>query len=108
MAEHYELKYQQAVKTLGAVRAGVQSIFNRMNCRNMIGMAEQQAGVTESTVRQYLGVIEHRAQELLQMYSFMQDREGVEMEDSGPLKSSKHPLSIKLPSTVEDYSEDEE
>merc|ERR1719231_321647 len=72
MAEHYELKYQQAVKTLGAVRAGVQSIFNRMNCRNLIGMAEQQAGVTESTMRTYLGVIEERAQELLQVHAIMQ------------------------------------
>ena len=28
-AEHYELKYQQALKTLTAVRAGLQSIYNR-------------------------------------------------------------------------------
>jgi len=108
LAEHYELKYQQAVKTLNAVRAGVQSIFNRLNCRHMLGPTELAAGVTESTMRQYLGVIEERAQELLQTHAIMQAREGIEEEFVAPQRQSKGPLQIKLPSTVEDYSDDEE
>merc|ERR1712193_320711 len=31
-AEFYELKYQQSVKTVSSVRAGIQSIFNRLGC----------------------------------------------------------------------------
>jgi len=108
LAEHYELKYQQAVKTLNAVRAGVQSVFNRLNCRHMLGPTELAAGVTESTMRQYLGVIEERAQELLQTHAIMQAREGIEEEFVAPQRQSKGPLQIKLPSTVEDYSDDEE
>jgi len=109
LAEHYELKYQQAVKTLSAVRAGVQSIFNRLGpaVRQMMGQAEIAAGVTESTMRQYLGVIEERAQELLSMHAMMQMREGVE-DESVPIRSTRGPLQIRLPSTVEDYSDEEE
>merc|ERR1719460_2632303 len=54
-AEQHELKYQQAVKTLTAVRAGIQSIFNRLGCSApdaLGGMGTR--GVTEGNVMQYL------------------------------------------------------
>ena len=42
--EYYELKYQQALKTLTAVRAGLQSIYNRLGCQST---ADVGTGVTE-------------------------------------------------------------
>jgi len=49
-----------------------------------------------------------RAQELLQTHAIMQAREGIEEDYVAPQRSSKGPLQIKLPSTVEDYSVEEE
>ncbi|KAF4720566.1 coiledcoil domain containing [Perkinsus olseni] len=74
-AEHYELKYQQAMKTLTSVRAGIQSIFNRLGCDPppLAAMGDTQsspspppattegsneASVSESAMLPYLGVIE--------------------------------------------------
>merc|ERR1719262_466567 len=62
-AEQHELKYQQAVKTLTAVRAGIQSIFNRLGCNAPDALGGMGSGVTEGNVMQYLGVIEQRTHE---------------------------------------------
>merc|ERR1719375_2640871 len=58
MAEHYELKYQQAAKTLTAVRAGIQSVFNRLHTKSF-GPPDMSA-VSEGNMIQYLGIIEGR------------------------------------------------
>merc|ERR1712072_715943 len=67
MAEHYELKYQQSAKTLTAVRAGIQSIFNRLHCKSF-GPPDMSA-VSESNMTQYLGIIEARVSEILQVHN---------------------------------------
>merc|ERR1712194_551743 len=72
--EFYELSYQQSVKTLTAVRAGLQSIYNRLGCGGDAGLMGNQ-GVTESNMLQYCGVIEQRTNEILLLYSALQDGE---------------------------------
>jgi len=109
MAEHYELKYQQSAKTLTAVRAGIQSIFNRLHCKSF-GPPDMSA-VSESNMIQYLGIIEARVSEVLQVHNAVQ---GVDGDDEDHPPAAPRPqgggaqLQIKLPSTVEDYSDDEE
>mmetsp|Transcript_17344 Transcript_17344/g.43176 ORF Transcript_17344/g.43176 Transcript_17344/m.43176 type:complete len:548 (-) Transcript_17344:870-2513(-) len=107
-AEHYELRFQQALKTLTAVRAGLQSIYNRLGCSQMaehgaLGLA----GVTEANMLQYLGVIETRANEILLLHTALQEGD----EEEAELPATREPMSqlqIKLPSTVEDYTDDED
>jgi len=108
MAEHYELKYQQAAKTLTAVRAGIQSVFNRLHTKSF-GPPDMSA-VSEGNMIQYLGIIEGRISEILNVYNSTQQLEG---DDEEPAQPPPRPaggaqLTIKLPSTVEDYSDDEE
>jgi len=108
MAEHYELKYQQAAKTLTAVRAGIQSVFNRLHSKSF-GPPDMSA-VSEGNMIQYLGIIEGRVSEILNVYNSTQQQEG---DDEEPAQPQPRPaggaqLTIKLPSTVEDYSDDEE
>merc|ERR1711939_592269 len=67
MAEHYELKYQQAAKTLTAVRAGIQSVFNRLHTKSF-GPPDMSA-VSEGNMIQYLGIIEGRISEILNVYN---------------------------------------
>merc|ERR1719265_33364 len=80
-AEHYELKYQQSVKTVTSVRAGVQSIFNRLGCAPPDASG---ATVTESNTMQYLGVIEQRTNEILQLYATLQEGNEEDEDDQRP------------------------
>lgn len=73
--EEYERQYQETVKTINALKIGIKSIFDRIGCNNesvqeIIGTH----GVTESNMMQYLGIIEQRTNEILQMYSACQQK----------------------------------
>jgi hypothetical protein len=68
-AEQYEAKALKAAKTVSQLEQGIQSIFNKIGCdksalSDMLGTT----GVTESNMMQYLGIIEQRTNELLQVY----------------------------------------
>ena len=69
-AEVYEQKHGAAMKTVNALKQGIQQIFTRIGCntpasREMLG----DGGVTDENMMQYLGIIELRTNELLQMYA---------------------------------------
>jgi len=105
-AEHYELKYQQTVKTVTSVRAGVQSIFNRLGCIPPEGGGS--GTVTESNTMQYLGLIESRTNEIKQLYATLKEEDDDEDEILPPRGNASSQLQIKLPSTVEDYDDEED
>jgi len=68
------------------------------------------SAVSEGNMIQYLGIIEGRISEILNVYNSTQQLEG---DDEEPAQPPPRPaggaqLTIKLPSTVEDYSDDEE
>merc|ERR1739848_81912 len=87
MAEHYELKYQQAAKTLTAVRAGIQSVFNRLHSKSF-GPPDMSA-VSEGNMMQYLGIIEGRISEILNVYNSMQQQEGEDEEPPAGAAASR-------------------
>jgi DNA repair exonuclease SbcCD ATPase subunit len=105
-AEHYELKYQQTVKTVTSVRAGVQSIFNRLGCIPPDGSGS--GTVTESNTMQYLGLIEQRTNEIKQLYATLKEDDDEDDEIMPPRGNASSQLQIKLPSTVEDYDDEED
>jgi hypothetical protein len=63
------------MKTINALKIGIQSIFDRIGC-NTESVQETLGthGVTESNMMQYLGIIEQRTNEILQMYSACQSK----------------------------------
>jgi len=72
-AEMYESKYAAAMKTVNALKEGIWKIYNKIGCntpanREMLG----EEGVTEQNMMQYLGIIEQRTNEILQMYAASQ------------------------------------
>merc|ERR1712224_451941 len=73
--------------------------------------AGSNSNVTESNMMQYLGIIEQRTNEILQLYAALQEGNESE-EDAAPVEKPRGPtsnqLQIKLPSTVEDYSDEED
>lgn len=72
-AELYEHKAAQAMATVNSLKAGIQSIFNKIGCsQSAVSEMLGNAGVTESNMMQYLGIIEQRTNEILQMYASIQ------------------------------------
>mmetsp|Transcript_29080 Transcript_29080/g.28057 ORF Transcript_29080/g.28057 Transcript_29080/m.28057 type:complete len:146 (+) Transcript_29080:3101-3538(+) len=77
--KEYEKQYSETMKTINALKIGINSIFQRIGCTTdatpeLIGST----GVTESNMMHYLGVIEMRTNGILQMYSACQSKGGME------------------------------
>eukprot|EP00735_Rhodelphis_limneticus_P012117 TRINITY_DN5307_c0_g1::TRINITY_DN5307_c0_g1_i1::g.24206::m.24206 TRINITY_DN5307_c0_g1::TRINITY_DN5307_c0_g1_i1::g.24206 ORF type:complete len:413 (+),score=175.76,sp/A8JF70/ODA1_CHLRE/47.31/1e-109,Sec8_exocyst/PF04048.9/1.4,Sec8_exocyst/PF04048.9/21,Sec8_exocyst/PF04048.9/0.064,SpoIIIAH/PF12685.2/0.0087,SpoIIIAH/PF12685.2/1.5e+04,SpoIIIAH/PF12685.2/1.3e+03,DUF948/PF06103.6/1.4e+03,DUF948/PF06103.6/12,DUF948/PF06103.6/4.7,APG6/PF04111.7/9.1,APG6/PF04111.7/0.08,Mitovir_RNA_pol/PF05919.6/0.16,Mitov len=116
-AEQYEHKYNQAMKTINALKNGIWSIFNKIGCntpevQDMLG----NQGVTESNMMQYLGIIEQRTNQILQLYAAQQQHEETEPNASvsflghGPTTpAGATQLQIQPPTTGDDFdSENDE
>lgn len=72
-ADEYEQRNQVAMRTITQLKNGIQSIFTRIGATSasvdeMLG----NQGVTESNMMQYLGIIEQRTTEILQLYAASQ------------------------------------
>lgn len=68
-AKTAEEKFQQSSRTLNALKSGVGNIFQRLGCSSLAASELLgNAGVTESNMMQYLGLIEQRTNELVTMY----------------------------------------
>ncbi|GMH99823.1 hypothetical protein TrVE_jg2119 [Triparma verrucosa] len=122
-AEEYQTRYDNGMKTINQLKTGIHSIFSRLGCAgsNLEEMLGNQ-GVTESNMMQYLGIIEQKTSEILQLYATSQQAgEGEVQAKVNPgynygepkmaTRSEKH-LTIEfkagsLPSTNE-YLSDEE
>lgn len=68
--ELYERKCEAATKTVNALKAGIMLIFTRIGCATPSNLELLGTdGVTESNMSQYLGIIEQRTNEMLQLYA---------------------------------------
>ncbi len=115
-AEQYEKKYEAAQKTVSALKVGIQSIFNKIGCNTPANMEMLgNEGVTEANMMQYLGIIEQRTNEILQLYASTQAREGVvdatgnsvpsvtSILGQGPQQpAGRSTISIQPPTTTEE------
>merc|ERR1711907_571806 len=107
----YNDKYQDANQTLQHIRSGIESIFRRIGCSLDDLPSGTGTTISEVNMMTFLATIEHRTNDLLKLYD--QLREGEDPEEYANESKAKAPhsstnLQIKLPSTVEDYSDDED
>jgi chromosome segregation ATPase len=73
-ADKFEDKYATASKTIEALKKGIQSVFDKIGFNDeKVNEILGNSGVTESNMMQYLGVIEQRVNELLQIYILTKD-----------------------------------
>lgn len=122
-AEQYEKKYDAAMKTVNALKQGIQSIFNKIGCNTPANMEMLgNEGVTEANMMQYLGIIEQRTNEILQLYAATQARDGVIDAQGNPvpavssilgqgpqLPAGRNHISIQPPTTTDEaYDTDED
>jgi len=108
-AIHYEVKYQESQQTLTHVREGIKSIFKRTNCTQEDLPSGCGTGISEANMMLYLAVVENEVSKLLKIYDAIRVDED-DAETARPVRpaGASTNFQIKLPSTVEDYSEDED
>lgn len=112
----YESQFKQTKKILEQLKSGVDSLFNKINCdrsavTDMLGGA---SGVTDANMMQFLGLIEQRTNELLQVHGFItakeSDRDGEPAVPVGLLGQGPQPgissVAIVPPTTGDDYDSD--
>lgn len=79
-ADEHDEKHKAIMKILDQLRAGIDSLFNKISCERTAidDMLGAQTGVQDRNMIQYLGIIEQRTNELLsvQNYTMTKDYEG--------------------------------
>lgn len=71
--EQAEEKIRSINKVLDQLKSGVGSLFKNINCdpSSISDMLGCDAGITEKNILQYMGIIEHRTMELLQIQQYI-------------------------------------
>ena len=65
-AATYDEKYHSSLRTVSVLKAGIQNLFFKLGCQHLAASEMLgSAGVTESNMMQYLGLIEERTNELV-------------------------------------------
>merc|ERR1711966_571965 len=114
-AEQYDAKFAHSTKILGSLKDGIHSIFSNIGC-NMTGVSEVlgTGGVTEGNIMTYLGLIEQRANEMLNTHNqVLKQRDGEDVRGqtavAGPQSAAgaTH-INILPPTTGDEYEEEEE
>ncbi|KAL3856441.1 hypothetical protein ACJMK2_011199 [Sinanodonta woodiana] len=120
-ADAAEKKNVEICKVLDQILEGVSCLFREINCdavtiRDMLGAEE---GVTKKNILQYMGLIEQRTLELMQMRQYLlmkkqpptvqEKKDNKQQQMSTALRQEQHKygvqhpvISIMLPSTQED------
>lgn len=85
-ADEYEQKYKEVSKILDQLKAGIDSLFNKINCDrsaidDMLGAA---TGVSDSNMLQYLGIIEQRTNELLAIQTYVNTKDENKYDPKAP------------------------
>ena len=70
--ENTEKQYDQSMKTINGLKTGILNVFNRIGCASLTNKELIEAGINQGNMMQYLGIIEQRTNELLQVYASSQ------------------------------------
>merc|ERR1712166_1210141 len=108
-ADMYSEKTVQTQKTLGALKAGIQSIFEKIGCKDTSSAENlDEQGVTESTMIQYLGLIEERTNQILSGAVEDEDDVGPILGMGPQTPAGAIHLNVNPPTTGDDYSSGDE
>jgi len=70
--EFYTKKYEDTMKTISALKIGIRNIYESIGCGT--DTVEDVSMITESNMLTYLGAIEERTNEILQMYDLCKQK----------------------------------
>merc|ERR1712050_557802 len=106
-ALHYDAKYTELQTSIKRICLLIEDIFKQVGAIESDLPCGAGNGISETTMSAYLAVIESQAQMMLATWSALKEDE----EDDSAGKPARAPgasanMQIKLPSTVEDHSDD--
>ena len=96
-AEKYEVKCTGAQKTIESLKKGIQTMFEKLECRSEI-LAD--SSVTEANMLQFLGIIEQRTNEILAVYHQIQTKQRGAMALADSSKGAATPNVLGLGPTI--------
>ncbi|KAK3730099.1 hypothetical protein QZH41_003645 [Actinostola sp. cb2023] len=114
--EQYNIQQKHTKKILEQLKSGIDSLFSKINCdksaiENLLGSKE---GITDNNMIQFLGIIEQRTNELLQVFGFHVSKDSGKEQAPTPmglLGQGPQPGSISVnivpPSTGDDYNSED-
>jgi len=90
-AQAYDSKYGSALQTVGVLKAGISSLFHKLGCHELKAAESLgSAGVTESNMMQYLGLIEQRTNELVgQLQGARDDNAQIRAQEHGQMEDDE-------------------
>ncbi|GIL88327.1 hypothetical protein Vretimale_15075 [Volvox reticuliferus] len=106
-SQQYEKRYEAAMSMTAALKAGISELFDRIGCntpavRDLLG----EEGLTEANLMAYLGIIEQRTNEILQVYAKRKATQGTEGLAEAllaqPLTQPGNRIIIEPPSTTQE------
>eukprot|EP00928_Gymnodinium_smaydae_P098309 TRINITY_DN9116_c0_g3_i1.p1 TRINITY_DN9116_c0_g3~~TRINITY_DN9116_c0_g3_i1.p1 ORF type:complete len:545 (-),score=211.27 TRINITY_DN9116_c0_g3_i1:107-1741(-) len=108
-ADSYDIRYQESQQTLSHLRSQIDALFHKMQCSIEDLPPGCGSGISEENMMSYLAAIEARTNELLKLNDALAEEEDGEdaQKPSRPVPSGSS-LPIRLPSTVEEYSDEDE
>ena len=93
-AEKYEQRYETTMNIITMFKIGIHQLMEKIGVADVI----TEEGVNEGNIMQYLGIIELRTNEVLQMFRYCQKSNNDSPVDSaGNDELEKKPLKITLP-----------
>ncbi|PNG99325.1 Coiled-coil domain-containing protein 63, partial [Tetrabaena socialis] len=110
-SQMYEKRYESAMGMTAVLRQGISELFERIGCntpavRDLLG----EEGLTEANLVAYLGIIEQRTNEILQVYARRKavlGTEGLtEALQAQPLTQPGNRIVIEPPSTTQEEEMD--
>jgi predicted nucleic acid-binding Zn-ribbon protein len=105
-AKQSEEQFARGSQTLSALKAGVGAIFARLGCGQGVGgkasaeLLGGDAGVTESNIMQYLGLIEKKTNQLLQEYQIQRESNIIPGGDEYQLARTQRAEAPSYPPTT--------
>lgn len=110
--EEHEQRYQKSMRVISQLKNGIHSIFTRIGAASSsVEELLGNQGVTESNMLQYLGIIEQRTSELLQMYTASQMGQTVfesSLQLPVPVPSGPTPKLHVVPPSYDEVSSGDE
>lgn len=104
-ADMFEKRYEKTMRTIMTFKYGIQQLLDKIGASDLI----TEDGVDESNIMQYLGVIELRTNEILQMFRYCQNSNSESPAESVENEIiEKKPLKIFAPIIIEKEKETED
>ena len=100
----YEKRYEKTMKIIMIFKIGIHQLLEKIGASEML----TEEGVNEGNLMHYLGLIELRTNEILQMFKYCQNSAVESPDGSALVTEDKKPLKVSMPTITEKETDEDE